>query len=88
MMSKQYNKAIDSLIVLRWEPFTIKDDRKLNSTNYFLAVCYYEQWIIDNDIELLAKAVDFINEAIELPEHPLRIEIIAKFEEMSSINES
>lgn len=86
MMSKQYNKAIDSLIVLRAEPFTLKDDRKLNSCNYFLAVCYYEQWQIDNDIDLLSRAVQFINEAIEDEGHPLRKEIIAKFSEMSKIS--
>lgn len=85
MMSKQYNKAIDTLIVLKAEPFTIKDDRKLNSCFYFLAVCNYEQWLIDNDVELLAKAVQFINEAIEDEKHPLRIEIIAKFNEMNKI---
>lgn len=81
MMSRQYQKAIDALIVLRAEPFTLKDNRKLNSCYYFLAVCYYEQGILDKNVELLAKAVEFINEAIEDNRHPLKIEMIKRFEE-------
>lgn len=82
MMSKQYKKAIDALIVLRSESFTLRDDRKLNSCNYFLAVCYYEQWLIDDDEESIAMAVQFIDEAIEDDNHPLKNEIINKFNEM------
>ena len=87
MMSRQYNKALDALIVLRSEGFTLKNDRKLNSCNYFLAVCYYEQALIENnDIEKLAKSVQFINEAIEENNHPLKQEIIEKFNEVSNSN--
>lgn len=82
MMSKQYQKAIDALIVLRSEHFTLKDSGRLNSCYYFLAICFYEQWIKDNDIEDIAKAVEFINEAIEDANHPLKLEIIEKFNQM------
>lgn len=83
MMSKQYWKAIDALAVLRAEPSTLKDSYKLNSCYYFLAVCHYEEWLVANDIRDLAKAVEYINEAIEDVTHPLKNEIINKFSEMN-----
>ncbi|MFA5747912.1 MAG: hypothetical protein WC872_02245 [Candidatus Absconditabacterales bacterium] len=83
MMSKQYQKAIDALSMLRAEPSTLKDLYKLNSCLYFLAVCYYEQGCKDNDIGDIAKALEYINEAIVDPAHPLRLEILHKFEGMN-----
>ncbi len=88
MVSKQYSKAIDALTVLRNDVFTLKDSRRKNTCLYFLAVCYYEQWLVDTDLELIAKAVEYIQEWIEDPSHPLKIEIIAKFDEMSNMDES
>lgn len=87
MLWKQYNKALDALIILRAEPWSLKDSRRLNICDYFIAVCYYEQWLLENNIEYIAKAVDFINEAIESPEHPLKVEIIEKFNEMNNIEQ-
>lgn len=85
MMSKQYEKAIDALIVLRSESFTLKDSRNLNICYYFLAVCHYEEGINKQDIEMLAKAVQFISEAQD-EDQPLRQEIIQKFDEMNTQN--
>lgn len=82
MVSKEYQKAIDALTVLRNQHFTLKDSYKLNSCLYFLAVCYYELGSNDNNIEDVSKAVQYINEAIEDPQHPLKVEILAKFKEM------
>lgn len=87
MLSKQYSKAIDALIVLRAEPYVIRESRNINTVSYFLAVSYYEDAIrdVDNvDIEKLAKAVQFINDAIEAADHPLKNEIIDKFSSLTN----
>lgn len=85
MLLKEYDKAIDSLIVLKSEPYTIKDSRNYNVVCYFLAVCYYEDWCKKWDIEKVAKAVEFIDKAIEDSTHPLKNEYIDKFVEMSKL---
>lgn len=82
LFSKQYNKAIDALIVLRSEPFVLKNDDRLNTCYFLLAHSYYEQWCQNKEIEGVAKAVEFINLAIEDVNHPVRQEFIQKFEEM------
>lgn len=86
MLSKEYEKAIDALIVLKSEPYTIKDPRNYNIVVYFLAICFYESGLPNNDIEKISKAVEFINRAIEDPAHPLKNEIIAKYDEIVDIN--
>jgi hypothetical protein len=87
MLSRQYQKAIDALIVLRNEPFVLKNDYRLDSCSYFLAVCYFEQGLIyekqgdiDSVQEYISKAQQFITEAIDDPSHPLVLEIRDKFD--------
>jgi tetratricopeptide (TPR) repeat protein len=87
MLSRQYQKAIDALIVLRNEPFVLKNDCRLDSCSYFLAVCYFEQGLIyeeqsdiDSAQEYISKAQQFITEAIDDPSHPLVLEIRDKFD--------
>lgn len=43
ILQKQYDKAIDSLEVLRKESFVFHDSDKRNTCNFFLAHCYYER---------------------------------------------
>lgn len=87
MLSRQYQKAIDALIVLRNEPFVLRNDYRLDSSSYFLAVCYFEQSLIyekgnaiDSAQEYISKAQQFITEAIDDPSHPLVLEIRDKFD--------
>jgi tetratricopeptide (TPR) repeat protein len=84
IVQKQYDKAIDALTVLRHEHFVLKDDRKINTCNYFLAHCHYERGLLQNDEGDLAMAVNYIDYAIEDPNHPLKKEIINAFEKISS----
>lgn len=84
IMQKQYDKAIDALTVLRHEPFVLKDDRKINTCNYFLANCHYERGILQGEESDLAIAVNYIDDAIEDSNHPLKMEIINAFEKVNS----
>jgi hypothetical protein len=85
IVQKQFDKAIDSLTVLRSEAFVLRDGRKVNTCCFFLAHCYYEKSLQESDNEKkkedLAFAVEYINQAIEDPTHPFRSEIINAFNE-------
>lgn len=86
IIQKQFDKAIDSLVVLRNEPFVLKDNRKLNTCYFFLAHCFYEKSLHNSDKdrkkEDMALAVEYINQAIVDPLHPFRNEIINAFNEL------
>lgn len=86
IIQKQFDKALDALVVLRSEPFVLKDDRKINTCCFFLAHCYYEKGLSEKDDvkkkENIAVAVEYINQAISDPAHPFKNEIINAFNEL------
>ncbi len=84
-LSRQYRKSIDAFSSLRSESFVLRDDRKRATLDFYLANCYYEERSLKTKKEDLAAAVYFIEGAIEDPDHPLKKEIIAKFEELDTI---
>ena len=88
IVQKQFDKAIDALTVLRNEYFVLKDSRKINTCCFFLAHCYYERGLSVVDSvkkkEDLALAVEYINQAISDPLHPLKMEIINAFTSLDS----
>lgn len=88
ILSKQFEKAIDSLTVLRSEAYVLKDDRKLNSCYFFLAHCFYEKWLKEKSIEDLARAVDFADRAYSDASHPFRMEIVRAFNKMDKESKS
>ncbi len=84
IIQKQYDKAIDSLEVLRKESFVWYDSKNFNVCNFFIAHCYYEKGSKDD----LAIAVDYVNQMYEDSElNPFKEEVIAKFEELDKIEE-
>ena len=87
MLEKQYEKAIDAFTVLKSEPFVLKSSKKLNTCYYFLAHCYYERWVLENDKWDIAIATEYIDLAIDNPLHPFKREIVEKFNEMNTIQE-
>ncbi len=83
IVQKKFDKAIDSLSVLSKEYFVLKDGRKLNTCFFFLAHTYYERGCQDNNLEDVSNALRFIDLAREESDHPFKVEILAKFSEMS-----
>lgn len=79
----EYGKAIDALTVLRNERCVLKDNNKINTCCFFLAHCYYEMGIRESNNqrkrEDIALAIEYIDQAIKDPMHPLRNEIIDAF---------
>ncbi len=84
MLTKQYSKAIDALTVLRSEPFVLKDDNKINTCNFYLANCYYEKGLLEDNKEDIAIAVEYIDQALVAEDHPFKLEIINTFTKMDS----
>lgn len=82
IIQKQWEKAIDALEILRKELFVFRDSNKRNTCWFFLAHCFYEKGCISSNAEDLAQAVNYINDAIEAPDHPFKIEIINKFNQV------
>lgn len=86
IVSKQYDKAIDALTVLRSESVVLKDNRKINTCCFWLAHCYYERGLTqknDDDKEAdLALAVDYVNQAFDDPSQPFKKEIIDAFNKL------
>ena len=83
LLKKQIEKATDILVVLKAEPFVIKDSNKLNTCYFFLANCFLELYKNDEDPENISKAYQFIDKAIEDAIHPLKTEIYEEFEKIS-----
>lgn len=83
LMKKELEKSIDVLIVLKSEPFVLKDSNRLNTCYFFLANSYLELYKIDKDSENISKAYQFIDKAIEDINHPLKTEIYEEFEKIS-----
>lgn len=83
LLKKQTEKAIDILIVLKTEPFVLKHSNRLNTCYFFLANCFLELYRKDNDPENISKAYQFIDQAIEDINHPLKTEIYEEFEKIS-----
>lgn len=82
IVTKQYKKAIDALSVLRSEPMVLKDNRKINTCNFYLAHCYYEKGLLESSKDDLALAVEYVDQAFEAEDHPFKLEIINAFNEM------
>lgn len=82
IVTKQYQKAIDALSVLRSEPMVLRDNRKINTCNFYLAHCYYEKGLLENSKEDLALAVEYVDQAFEAEDHPFKLEIINAFNEL------
>ena len=84
LLKKQLEKSIDTLVVLKSEPFVLKDSNKLNTCYFFLANCFLELYKIDEDPENISKAYQFIDSSIEDINHPLKTEIYEEFEKISN----
>jgi hypothetical protein len=82
IVSNQHQKAIDALTVLRYEPMVLRDNRKINTCNFFLAHCYYEKHLLKSSKDDLALAVEYVDQAFEAEDHPFKLEIINAFNEM------
>jgi TolA-binding protein len=85
IIQKQYDKAIDALTVLSKEYYVLKDSRKINTCDFFLAHCYYERGKPNRNKDDLAMAVQYIDEAIEAPDHPFKNEIINEFKKLDNV---
>lgn len=79
-MKKELDKALEVLIVLKSEPFVLKDNNRLNTCYFFLANIYFELFKRNEDDEFIAKAYQFVDSAIEDETHPLKNEILEAFE--------
>lgn len=83
IMSKEYRKAVDALKALRDSPAVLRDDRKINTCDFYLAHCYYEKGLQDKNIEDLAIAVEYVEQAYEAPDQPFKLEVIEAFNKMN-----
>lgn len=84
IIQKQFDKAIDSLDVLRKEWFVWYSSKNFNVCNFFLAHCYYEKGTYED----LVIAVDYINLIYEDTElNPFKQEVIEKFQELDRIEQ-
>lgn len=86
ILSKEFRKALDALKALRDSPAVLKDDRKINTCNFYLAHCYYEKGLQENSIEDLALAVEYVEQAYEAPDQPFKLEVIDAFNKMNEQN--
>lgn len=86
ILSKEYRKAVDALKALRDSPAVLRDDRKINTCNFYLAHCYYEKGLQEESIEDLAIAVEYVEEAYEAPDQPFKLEVIEAFNKMNQQN--
>lgn len=84
ILSKEYRKATDALKALRDSGVVLRDDRKINTCNFYLAHCYFEKGLLDNNLEDLALAVEYAEQAYEAPDQPFKLEIIAAFNKMNT----
>jgi tetratricopeptide (TPR) repeat protein len=83
ILSKEFRKALDALKALRDSPAVLKDDRKINTCNFYLAHCYYEKGLQENSIEDMALAVEYVEQAYEAPDQPFKLEVIEAFNKMN-----
>jgi len=83
ILSKEFRKAVDALKALRDSPAVLRDDRKINTCNFYLAHCYYEKGLQENSIEDLALAVEYVEQAYEAPDQPFKLEVIEAFNRMN-----
>ncbi len=86
ILSKEFGKALDALKALRDSPAVLRDDRKINTCNFYLAHCYYEKGLQENSIEDLALAVEYVEQAYEAPDQPFKLEVIEAFNKMNEKN--
>jgi TolA-binding protein len=84
IVSKEYSKAVDALKALRDSSVVLRDDRKINTCNFYLAHCYYEKGTQENSIEDLALAVGYVEQAYDAPDQPFKLEVINAFNNMNN----
>lgn len=82
IISKQYEKAIDSLMWLKQEVFVYKVPERISTCHFFLAHCHHEKNTYDDSVI----AIQYINEVYEDNQlNPYKREIIDRFEKLDKI---